>query len=382
MTTFGKFLLLLLLALISGSVWIIAKNLERPDAEVAATIALIATSTQSDQHSSVLQNTAITTFTPQEKTPATSSLSIPAQVPVPVPKLPTTNYSLPTPPPDWDKINIDTRGALANILCTAKYGDQFKPLSGSGVFIDPRGIILTNAHVAQYILLTGGDEKSNLLDCVVRVGNPASPRYKANILYLSPKWIQDNAKKLLEENATESGENDYALLLITDMVNPNISLPDSFPSIQLSEKPIDKIEIEYFVAGYPAGFLGGIAIQRELWSVSSFATISKKYTFKENTLDMVGLNGNLLAQKGSSGGAFVNSEGKLAGLLVTSTLDGNTDAREVRALTTEYINRAFTEEAGFSIFELANTNLPFLLSQFSRDFVPYMRQRLVDALGG
>jgi len=386
MTLFGKMLALALLALASGAAWIIVENWnnEQPITNSQQFATSSYTSVLPPSSVGATENTAIATSTKKEKGASTEKIATTTTpiVTAPVPQLPTINYSIPNPPPDWNKINAYTRSALANILCTAKDGDQFRPLSGSGVFIDPRGIILTNAHVAQYLLLTGGGEKSDLLDCVIRIGNPAATRYKADILYISPKWVQKHAKYLLEENQKESGENDYALLLITGTTNPNGSLPDSFPFIPLSKKILSDSGRQdgYLVAGYPAGFLGGIAVQRELWSVSSFATITKRYTFSENTVDIIGLGGNILAQKGSSGGAFVDGNGELAGLIVTAILEGDTAERDVRALTTNYINRAFSEEAGFSLFEIENFILPPLLSQFQNDFLPSMRQQLVEVI--
>lgn len=384
MTPFGRILVFIFLALIGSTSALVIKNLEPQRAPTPV-------------YSDVLENISITpTTTPV--LPAVSTTTVPIPLPVPlteetpvsaiVPALPTPLVVNAVEPPvvsvvkpDWDKVNNDTRAALANILCTAKEGDQFKPLSGTGVFIDPRGVILTNAHVAQYLLLTGGDEKSNLLDCVIRVGNPAENRYRAEVLFISPHWVQENAKSLLEESAKERGDYDYALLMVTGTTNSQAKLPDSFPALPLREEPLNPdTQDAFLVAGYPAGFLGGIATQRALWSTASFATIAERYTFTANTLDLVGLGGNLLAQKGSSGGALVDYEGGLAGLIVTATLEGATDARDVRALTTDYINRTFTEEAGFPLYELKKIELAPLLSQFTRDFLPPLRKLLTDVL--
>ena len=54
-----------------------------------------------------------------------------------------------TPVFSSEELNLKARRALVNILCTTKRGGLFSPISGSGVFIDPRGVILTNAHVGQ-----------------------------------------------------------------------------------------------------------------------------------------------------------------------------------------------------------------------------------------
>ncbi|TSC83710.1 MAG: hypothetical protein G01um101417_444 [Parcubacteria group bacterium Gr01-1014_17] len=378
MTVFGKLLFLLLIALVGGATTLVVKNFQPPSALPAPV------------YSDVLENirttetaTATTPITPtpiQEEVPISADTTLP---PIPTTQLPTSKLqNFPTVlPPDWNKINDKTRGALANILCVSKNGDIFKPLSGSGVFIDPRGVILTNAHVAQYLLLTGGGETSNLLDCTIRIGNPAANRYRAEILFISPRWIADNAKNLLEESPKERGENDYALLVITDTTNPSAQLPSSFPFIPLREKLLEVATKDAFlVAGYPAGFLGGIVVQNNLYSASAFATIQSRYTLGEDTLDMVGLGGNPLAQKGASGGALVDSAGELAGLITTAIVEGNTDARDVRALTTDYIARAFKEEAGFPLYELKNANLTSLSQQFNTQITPALRKKLTDVL--
>ncbi|TSC71299.1 MAG: hypothetical protein G01um101470_682, partial [Parcubacteria group bacterium Gr01-1014_70] len=378
----------LLLALVGGTGALVVKNFNLPN-----------TNKPELEHTNILQNVGMFATTSPEisETPATTSVlkkevpEAPISIKTIIPPL-----SVPTEPsvvsdlsrvelrevePDWNKINEKTREALANILCVSKNGDVFQPLSGSGVFIDPRGLILTNAHVAQYLLLTEGDEKSDLLDCTIRIGNPAVNRYRAEPFYISPRWVADNAKNILEENPKERGENDYALLLVTGTTNPNAQLPPSFPFIPLRKKLLEvETRDAFLAAGYPAGFLGGIAVQRELYSVSSFATIQSRYTLGEDTLDVIGLGGNLLAQKGASGGAVVDGSGELAGLITTALVEGATDARDVRALTTDYIARAFEKEAGFSLYELKNADLTSLFEQFNTQIAPLLRKKLTDVI--
>ncbi len=342
---------------------------------------------QNPAYADVLENISTTTseIPIATTTPKEIPISAPEETPVSVDK-PTLPIPAPIPvppptPPNWDKVNEQTREALVNILCVAKNGDIFQPLSGSGIFVDPRGVILTNAHVAQYLLLTEGGEKSDLLDCVIRTGSPAVNRYRATPLFISPRWIADNAKNILEENARERGEYDYALLVVTGMTNPNAALPSSFPFVPLQKSQIaPDTQDAFLAAGYPAGFLGGIAVQRELWSVSSFATIQSRYSFEGGALDLIGLGGNLLAQKGASGGALVDGSGEVVGLITTAIVEGNTDERDVRALTADYISRAFAEEAGFSLFSLKDADPSPLLAQFSRDIAPALRTQLTDAI--
>src|SRR3990167_446782 len=45
------------------------------------------------------------------------------------------------------------RSALVNIICYAPSGSRLRSISGSGIIVDQKGIILTNAHIAQHFLL-------------------------------------------------------------------------------------------------------------------------------------------------------------------------------------------------------------------------------------
>src|SRR3989344_2224120 len=71
-----------------------------------------------------------------------------------------------------EQINANARAALVNVLCVTKIGGPFAPISGSGVIVDSRGVVLTNAHVGQFFLLRDFRERG-FIDCVVRTGSPA-----------------------------------------------------------------------------------------------------------------------------------------------------------------------------------------------------------------
>ena len=145
----------------------------------------------------------------------------PPVIPVPEPEIAATTTV------SFSEINTKTRRALVNIICTTKRSGMFSPLSGSGVIIDPRGVIITNAHVAQYFLLKDY-LVPNFVDCIIRAGEPAQNKYRARLLYIAPQWVIRNAGDISLPDPTGTGEHDFALLLVSESTNPAVPLPASF----------------------------------------------------------------------------------------------------------------------------------------------------------
>ena len=286
-----------------------------------------------------------------------------------------------TSPISFEELNEKTRAALVNIICTTIRSGSFNPVSGSGVIIDPRGVILTNAHVAQYFLLKDY-LVPNFVSCVIRTGEPARNRYKARLLYIAPQWVERNYRKITEQEPTGTGEHDFALLLITESVNPAVPLPSTYPAVALevSEAPLRR-RSEVLVAGYPAGFLGGINIQKELYPVSSIARTGRLYSFGSTTPDIISVAGSPLAQQGASGGAVIGRSGTLLGLISTASTGATTGERELFAITGAHLERSFAERNAFSITEmLGNADLAQLADEFNKNVAPQLTKLLESAL--
>src|SRR3989344_7633758 len=286
----------------------------------------------------------------------------------------------PFPPLPFQTINERARAALVNILCMSG-NEALRPISGSGIIIDPHGVILTNAHVAQYVLLSQSSEVD--LSCVIRSGAPARPMWSAEVLYIPLVWVEEHAVDITSSNPTGTGEHDYALLRITgpyDVRVPDVSKA-SYPSI-----PFDVREAISFpgdlmlITAYPAEFVGSAATQFDLHPVSSTAPVSELLTFHSRTIDLISFKGAAEAQSGSSGGPVVNAWGYATGI-ITTTSDGLTTAeRELRAITTSYIDRDLMLQTGTGLAATLSGDLQATADNFKAKNAPTLTKLLIDQI--
>lgn len=297
---------------------------------------------------------SVQTPAPREK----ASVPLPVFVPAPVsqPEL-TTSASSTTPaePPvlapaplapsgsaELDSAAASLRGALVNIICYVPAGSRIHSISGSGVIIDPKGIILTNAHIAQYFLLA--DRRAT---CTIRAGSPAAVAYQAALIYISPLWLRGNPTTISEEQPSGTGEFDFALLAITKSSTAS-PLPSSFPFIPLAQVP-PRTGSPVVIASYGAQFLVASQVQTSLFPTVVFGSVKDVFTFATNTIDVLALGGSAAAQEGSSGGGVADSSGNLAGTITTSTVEGSTDTRSLDAITASYIRAEYATEMGSAL---------------------------------
>lgn len=298
---------------------------------------------------------SITLSTPEQEpsiaeTPAVQeapvlSIPTPKPVPAPVPTPAPVPVSAPAPvfePAALDRSAVALRAALVNIICYVPAGTALHSISGSGVIVDAKGFILTNAHIAQYFLLADRGA-----DCTVRTGSPAADRYDAELAYVPSAWLVANADVLTQAAPSGTGEYDFAFLSITGSAT-SAALPSEFPFVPLAQVP-PPAGTPVVIASYGAQFLASSQVQSSLFPTIVFGSVKDVYTFVTNTIDVLALGGSAAAQEGSSGGGVADVSGELVGTITTSTIEGATETRLLDAITASYIRSAYASQTGSAL---------------------------------
>jgi hypothetical protein len=272
--------------------------------------------------------------------------------------------------------------SLVNVYCQYKTDTHIRTTTGTGFFINPKGVILTNAHVAQFLLLEETDDVVSDVDCVIRTGNPAEAKYRAELLYISPTWIYDNAKLIDDESPRGTGERDYALLYISESTDKT-PLPTDFPYIGVNTNLVAKsaIGVEVVSGGYPAEKLMKNGADAELTPVIAHANIGTLYTFGSNYADIFSISDSPVGEHGASGGPVANQFDKsVFGLIVTKGDVATEGEKSLRALTLSYINRTIIEETGFSLAQNMQGDVALRGNVFKNAIGPFLTNLLEEEL--
>lgn len=284
---------------------------------------------------------------PQKETPAEKNLEIiPDEKPIDI-IINTINEEI--IPKDQDELDIEK--VLVNIICTEKKGNYVTANTGSGVIISENGVVMTNAHVAQYFLL---DKESNSFNCALYQENIPTYGYLAKLLYISPDWIEENPEVIKSKNPRGTGENDYALLYITKNTNPALPKPKSFNFAKANTTYDAKIGDKIDVAGFPGSPSSIGDLTHTVGLKKDSTKIQDIFTFSDNKIDVVSTEVTPVAARGASGGGLFK-ESDLIALIVTTT--GNKNNAYINAITTNYINRDLKKDFGISLADLINRDL-------------------------
>lgn len=257
----------------------------------------------------------------------------------------------------------DLADSIVNILCIYETSEYRRTISGTGFMISKDGAILTNAHVAQFLLLKDISAVKDV-SCTVRVGNENADTFSAGLLYISPTWLIKHADTITSEHPRGSGENDFALLYLIDK-NEEAS---DFPFIPVSFEPSTS-EIKgqtVILVGYPSSEEASASegYSRKI----ATTTVANVYTFGSGSADILSLDESVLGHSGASGGPVINHLGKAIGVI--STKDEGTTM--LNAITTTHINLRMKEETGFDLQSTIQGDLPSRAKLFNETVSPIL----------
>lgn len=274
------------------------------------------------------------------------------------------------------------KGALVNIYCQYKTDDYIRTTTGTGFFINEKGVILTNAHVAQFLLLKDAKKIVNAVDCDIRTGDPATPKYKAELLYISPTWVFENATVITDESPRGTGERDYALLYVSKTTDGN-PLQTRFPSIPVDVALLSRgvAGASVVTAGYPAEALMRSGAEAKLAPVLASTTIGTLYTFGSNYADIFSISESPVGEQGASGGPIVTTDAhSVIGLIVTKGDEQTEGAHSLRAITLSYVDRTILEETGYSLLQNIQGDVAQKGTIFKRAMTPFLAKILEEQL--
>ena len=106
---------------------------------------------------------------------------------------------------------IDPAAISVRLRCIQTAEGYKRIASGTGFLINDSGVFLTNAHVAQFLLLRDITELGET-ECLASVGNSESYTHTVELLYISPTWLLEHASLIASTAPKGTGESDFALV--------------------------------------------------------------------------------------------------------------------------------------------------------------------------
>lgn len=290
----------------------------------------------------------------------------------------------PTQLPLFQDTPTKIKSALVNIYCTSKQGSTQKLITGSGVIINSRGIVLTDAHVAEYILVQK-DYQSVNMQCYAKTGSPASIKYDVELVYISPAWVRNNSNNLRETAPLETGESDFALIKIIPLSGSNDIFKTSLHPLSLGDvrnsNPAYTGE-KIIVGSYPADIISTQGISTALKNQTEYLSIQNSYNFSgagvAGSQDIIETTPAVLGQRGSSGGAITDTDGNLLAIISIIVSSPSSNLYSIRGITIDHINASLQQDEGFTLDTLKDQDISQIQNNFMSNKAPTLEKLLTN----
>jgi hypothetical protein len=278
----------------------------------------------------------------------------------------------------------DALNAVVNIFCSqkilvnGKVSNQRRTVTGSGTLINKDGTVLTNAHVGEFPLLS---ETNPNIVCLARYGNPAKGSLSVHVSYISPEWIKNYGQYINTEGAAQTGEADYALLKIGLSAIPTNGSQGAIPSPIAVQETLPAINSAIYSVSYPADILGVKGVSADLPLQKEQLSIGRFYSVGVVSNDVLETSPSTIAgQRGSSGGAIVDSQGHLIGM--TTTIVNSTTASKtlIRAMTMAHISSELSKSSGMSLSQVVKGGSSEVTQTFNSQYREYLTSLLSSYL--
>ncbi len=271
---------------------------------------------------------------------------------------------------DVPSTTIDPTLASVKIRCL-QTTDKYKRLaSGTGFLINSKGVIMTNAHVAQFLLLKNAKDAGKT-ECAATISKDDETSYSLGLLYISPSWLLKHASLIGSVTPKGTGESDFALAYITGRRDgqPATSV---FPFLPPATSPLSKSVKgkEVTIVGYPR------LEDKTTPQTIATTTITDIYTFGSGYADIFSLASSTLGHQGASGGPVIDEYGRAIGILTTK--DPGTTI--LNAITMAHVDRGLQSEIGFDLASYLQGNLDYKAEIFNKTVSPILQEILAQNL--
>lgn len=269
-------------------------------------------------------------------------------------KIPLAESLKQTSAPLISKQKVRPEDSIVNIFCSqkilvnGKVSNKRRTITGSGVLIHRDGTVLTNAHVGEFPFIA---EKNPNVVCLARYGNPAKGALSVKVSYISPEWIKGYGKHINTEGAPQTGKSDFALLKIGLSTFGTGENPTLSPiSVQ---KDLPSVNETIYSVSYPADILGVKGVNASLPLQKEKLSVNRYYSVGTVGNDVLETTPSEAGQRGSSGGAIINSQNQLIGTITTIANSTNSAKKLIRAMTIAHTDAELSRFSGTSLVQVS-----------------------------